>query len=152
MQDTSRKQKAYESYDCSRGASSGSLECHGAFHKAGCVEARCSNSGEIQFGPTRDPAVGEARRPVRPFPEHSSVNGELHHNADPGIVAGCIDVKGRNGGRAGTLVESGGALFLWFSFSLRYNYETHASLGPCRAVPFFSVLFYIRQKLTEDLG
>ncbi|KAF5220239.1 hypothetical protein ECC02_006799 [Trypanosoma cruzi] len=38
MQDTSRKRKAHESYDCPRGASSGSLGCHGAFHKNA---ARC---------------------------------------------------------------------------------------------------------------
>ncbi|KAF5215822.1 hypothetical protein ECC02_011449 [Trypanosoma cruzi] len=94
MQNTSRKRKAHESCDCPRGASSGSLECHGAFHKTRCAEARCSNRGGVQFESTRDLAVGEARRPVRPSPEHSSIFGELHHNADPGVVAGRIDVKG----------------------------------------------------------
>ncbi|KAF8298419.1 hypothetical protein TcYC6_0071570 [Trypanosoma cruzi] len=37
MQNTSTQRKAHESYDCSRGASSGFLECHGAFHKTGCA-------------------------------------------------------------------------------------------------------------------
>ncbi|KAF5215131.1 hypothetical protein ECC02_012198 [Trypanosoma cruzi] len=41
MQDTSRKRKAHESYDCPSRKSFGSLECHGAFHKTGCVAARC---------------------------------------------------------------------------------------------------------------
>ncbi|ESS55149.1 hypothetical protein TCDM_13395 [Trypanosoma cruzi Dm28c] len=53
MQDTSRERKAHESDDCPRGASSGSLGCHGAFHKTRCVEARCSNRGDAQFGSTR---------------------------------------------------------------------------------------------------
>ncbi|KAF5216005.1 trans-sialidase [Trypanosoma cruzi] len=44
--------------------------------------------------PHGDLAVGKARRPVRPSPEHSSIFGEIHHNDDPGVVAGCIDVKG----------------------------------------------------------
>ncbi|KAF5220790.1 hypothetical protein ECC02_006212 [Trypanosoma cruzi] len=79
---------------CPRGASFGSLECHGAFHKTRCVAARCSNRGGVQFEPTRDLAVGEARRPVRPSPEYGSIFGEIHHNADPGVVAGRIDVKG----------------------------------------------------------
>ncbi|EKG01780.1 hypothetical protein TCSYLVIO_007210, partial [Trypanosoma cruzi] len=74
--------------------SSGSLECHGAFHKTRCVAARCSNRGDIQFGSSRDLAVGAARRPVRPFPEYCLIFGEVHHTADPGIVAGRIDVKG----------------------------------------------------------
>ncbi|RNC38262.1 hypothetical protein TcCL_NonESM12506 [Trypanosoma cruzi] len=94
MQDTSRKRKAHESYDRTGGASSGSLACHGAFHKTRCAAARCSNRGHIQFGSTRDLAVGEARRPVRPSREHSLLFVEVHHNADPGIVAGRIDVKG----------------------------------------------------------
>ncbi|EKF26561.1 hypothetical protein MOQ_009739 [Trypanosoma cruzi marinkellei] len=94
MQNALTQRKAHEYYDCPRGASSGFLECHGAFHKAGCVAARCSNRGDVQFGPTRDLAVGEARRPVRPFPEHGSILGEVHHNADPGVMAGRIDVKG----------------------------------------------------------
>ncbi|PWU85100.1 hypothetical protein C4B63_183g19 [Trypanosoma cruzi] len=94
MQDTSRKQKAHESYDCQSRTSSGSLECHGAFHKTRCVETRCSNRGDTQFGPTRDLAVGGARRPVRPSPEYCLIFGEVHHNADPGIVSGRIDVKG----------------------------------------------------------
>ncbi|ESS60926.1 hypothetical protein TCDM_11518 [Trypanosoma cruzi Dm28c] len=64
MQDTSRKRKAHESDDCPSRTNFGSLECHGAFHKTRCVEARCSNRGGIQFGPTRDLAVGGARRPV----------------------------------------------------------------------------------------
>ncbi|KAF8277255.1 hypothetical protein TcYC6_0017570 [Trypanosoma cruzi] len=93
MQDTSRKQKAYESCGCPSRTSSGSLECHGAFQKAGCIEARCSNRGDIQFGPARDLAVGEARRPVRPSPEYCSIFVELHRNADPVVVAGRIDVK-----------------------------------------------------------
>ncbi|RNC33890.1 hypothetical protein TcCL_NonESM13004 [Trypanosoma cruzi] len=88
------QRKAHEYYDCPSRTSSGSLECHGAFHKTGSVEARCSNRGGVQFEPTRDLAVGGARRPVRPSPEHSSIFGELHHNADPGAVAGRIDVKG----------------------------------------------------------
>ncbi|ESS66831.1 hypothetical protein TCDM_04498 [Trypanosoma cruzi Dm28c] len=71
----------------------GSLGCHGAFHKTRCVEARCSNR-EVQFGPTRDLAVGGARRPVRPSPEYCSIFGKVHHGADPGVVAGRIDVKG----------------------------------------------------------
>ncbi|PWV05580.1 hypothetical protein C3747_128g51 [Trypanosoma cruzi] len=94
MQDTSRKRKAHESYDCTGDTISGSLGCHGAFHKTGSVEARCSNRGDMRFGPTRGLAVGEARRPVRPSPEHSAIFGEVHHNADPGVVAGRIDVKG----------------------------------------------------------
>ncbi|KAF8279201.1 hypothetical protein TcYC6_0018860 [Trypanosoma cruzi] len=94
MQDTSRKQKAYESYDCPSRRSSGYLECHGAFHKTQRVETRFSNCGGIQFGPTSDLAVGEARRPVRPSPEYCSIFVEVHHNADPGAVAGRIDVKG----------------------------------------------------------
>ncbi|KAF8308001.1 hypothetical protein TcBrA4_0002560, partial [Trypanosoma cruzi] len=92
MQDTSRKRKAHESDDCSSRTSSGSLECHGAFHKTRCAAARCSNRGDTRFGPTRDLAVGGARRPGRPSPEYSSVFVELHHNADPGVVAGRIDV------------------------------------------------------------
>ncbi|KAF8282273.1 hypothetical protein TcBrA4_0082180 [Trypanosoma cruzi] len=94
MQDTSRKRKAHEFYDCPRGASSGSLECHGAFHKTGCFAARCSNRGDAEFGPATDLAVGGARQSVRPSPGHSSVFVEVHHNADPGVVAGRIDVKG----------------------------------------------------------
>ncbi|ESS62755.1 hypothetical protein TCDM_09564 [Trypanosoma cruzi Dm28c] len=74
--------------------SSGHLECHGAFNRTRCVEARCSNRGDIQFGPTRDLAVGEARRPVRPSPEYCSIFVEVHHSADPGVVAGRIDVTG----------------------------------------------------------
>ncbi|RNC36091.1 rab1 small GTP-binding protein [Trypanosoma cruzi] len=94
MQDTSTKRKAHESYDCQSRTSSGSLECHGAFHRTLCVEARCSNRGGAQFGSTRDLAVGEARRPVRPSPEHCSKFGEVHHSADPGVGAGRIDVEG----------------------------------------------------------
>ncbi|PWU84825.1 hypothetical protein C4B63_199g10 [Trypanosoma cruzi] len=94
MQDTSRKRKAHEYYGCPRGASFGSLGCHGAFHRTQCVEARCSNRGDTRFGSTRDLAVGEARRPVRPSPEYSSIFVEVHHSADPGVVAGRIDVKG----------------------------------------------------------
>ncbi|KAF5224406.1 hypothetical protein ECC02_002662 [Trypanosoma cruzi] len=94
MQDTSRKRKAHESDDCQSRKSFGSLECHGTFHKTGCVAARGSNRGGVQFEPTRDFAVGEARRPVRPSPEYGSIFGEIHHNADPGVVAGRIDVKG----------------------------------------------------------
>ncbi|ESS55020.1 hypothetical protein TCDM_13535 [Trypanosoma cruzi Dm28c] len=60
----------------------------------GSVEARCCNRGDTRFVPTRDLAVGGARRPVRPSPEHSSIFVEVHHNADPGVVAGRIDVKG----------------------------------------------------------
>ncbi|KAF8304735.1 hypothetical protein TcBrA4_0048820 [Trypanosoma cruzi] len=94
MQDTSRKRKAHEFYDCPSRTSFGSLGCHGAFHKTWCVEAHCSNRGDAEFGPTTDLAVGGARRPVRPSPEHSLIFGEVHHNADPGVVAGRIDVKG----------------------------------------------------------
>ncbi|KAF8283107.1 hypothetical protein TcBrA4_0078070 [Trypanosoma cruzi] len=94
MQDTSGKQKAHESDDCSSRASFGSLECHCAFHKTGCVEARCSNRGDMQFGSTRDLAVGEARQSVRPSPEYCLIFVEVHHTADPGVVAGRIDVKG----------------------------------------------------------
>ncbi|EKG00671.1 hypothetical protein TCSYLVIO_008371 [Trypanosoma cruzi] len=61
MQDTSRKREAHEYYDCQSRTSSGSLECHGAFHKTRCVETRCSNRGDAQFEPTRDLAVGGAR-------------------------------------------------------------------------------------------
>ncbi|EKG02320.1 hypothetical protein TCSYLVIO_006658 [Trypanosoma cruzi] len=93
-QDTSRERKAHASYDRPSQKSSGSLECHGAFHKTRCVEARCSNRGDAQFGPTRDFAVGEARRPVRPSPEYCLIFVEVHHSADPGVVAGRIDVKG----------------------------------------------------------
>ncbi|PWV08228.1 hypothetical protein C3747_92g114 [Trypanosoma cruzi] len=95
MQDTSTQRKAHKSYDRPRRTSSGSLECHGAFHKTRCVAARGSNCGETQFGPTRDLAVGEARRPVRPSPEYCSIFGEIHHTADPGVVAGRIFVNGR---------------------------------------------------------
>ncbi|EKG04206.1 hypothetical protein TCSYLVIO_004734 [Trypanosoma cruzi] len=42
----------------------GFLECHGAFHRTRCVEARCSNRGDIQFESTLDLAVGEARQSV----------------------------------------------------------------------------------------
>ncbi|ESS63364.1 hypothetical protein TCDM_08856 [Trypanosoma cruzi Dm28c] len=94
MQDTSRERKAHESYDRQSRTSSGSLECHGAFHKTRCVEARCSNRGEVQFESTRDLEVGEARRPVRPSPEYCSIFVEVHHTADPGLVTGRIDVKG----------------------------------------------------------
>ncbi|ESS60314.1 hypothetical protein TCDM_12168 [Trypanosoma cruzi Dm28c] len=94
MQDTSTQRKAHESYGCPRRTSFGSLECHGAFNKTRCVEARCCNRGDTRFGPTRDLAVGGARRPVRPFQEHSSIFVEVHHNADPGVVAGRIDVRG----------------------------------------------------------
>ncbi|KAF8296044.1 hypothetical protein TcYC6_0090700 [Trypanosoma cruzi] len=94
MQNTSRERKAHEYYDCPRGTSSGSLECHGAFHKTRCVAARCSNRGGVQFGPTRDLAVGEARQSVRPSPEYCLIFVEVHHNADPVVVAGRIDVKG----------------------------------------------------------
>ncbi|RNC60534.1 hypothetical protein TcCL_ESM01701 [Trypanosoma cruzi] len=73
MQDTSTQRKAHESDDCQSRTSPGSLGCRGAFHKTRCVAARCSNRGETQFGPTRDLAVGEARRSVRPSPEHSSI-------------------------------------------------------------------------------
>ncbi|RNC40137.1 rab1 small GTP-binding protein [Trypanosoma cruzi] len=95
MQDTSRKRKAHESDDCQSRTSFGSLGCHGAFHKTRCVEARCSNRGDIQFESTRDLAVGEALRPVRPSPEYCLIFGEIHHNADPGVVADRIDVKGK---------------------------------------------------------
>ncbi|PWU88485.1 hypothetical protein C4B63_72g112 [Trypanosoma cruzi] len=94
MRDTSREGKAHESDDCSSRTSFGSLECHCAFHKTRCVEARCSNRGDTQFESTRDLAVGEARRPVRPSPEYCSIFGKVHHNADPGVVSGRIDVKG----------------------------------------------------------
>ncbi|RNE97599.1 hypothetical protein TcG_12523 [Trypanosoma cruzi] len=94
MQDTSTQRKAHESYGCPRDTSSGSLECHGAFHKTRCVEVRCSNRGDTQFESTRDLAVGGARRPVRPSPEYCSIFVEVHHNADPGVVAGRIDVRG----------------------------------------------------------
>ncbi|RNC41330.1 hypothetical protein TcCL_NonESM09101 [Trypanosoma cruzi] len=36
MQGTSRKRKAYESYDCTGERSFGSLGCHGAFHRTRC--------------------------------------------------------------------------------------------------------------------
>ncbi|RNC39995.1 rab1 small GTP-binding protein [Trypanosoma cruzi] len=94
MQDNSIKRKAHESYDCSSGTSFRTLECHGAFHKKRCAEARCSNRGDVQFGSTRDLAVGEALRSVRPFPEYCLIFGEVHHNADPGVVAGRMDMKG----------------------------------------------------------
>ncbi|KAF8279431.1 hypothetical protein TcBrA4_0104950 [Trypanosoma cruzi] len=44
--------------------------------------------------PHGDLAVGEARQSVRPSPEYCSIFGEVHHNADPGVVSGRIDVKG----------------------------------------------------------
>ncbi|RNF19471.1 rab1 small GTP-binding protein [Trypanosoma cruzi] len=91
MQDSSTQRKAHESDDCSSRTSSGSLECHGAFHKTRCVAARCSNRGDTRFESTRDLAVGEARRPS---PEYCSIFVEVHHTADPGVVAGRIDVKG----------------------------------------------------------
>ncbi|RNC36818.1 rab1 small GTP-binding protein [Trypanosoma cruzi] len=94
MQDTSTQRKAHESYDRPSRTSSGSLECAVAFRKTGCAEARCSNRGHTQFGLTRDLAVGEARRPVRPSPAHSLIFVEVHHSADPGVFAGRIDVKG----------------------------------------------------------
>ncbi|PWU83188.1 hypothetical protein C4B63_362g6 [Trypanosoma cruzi] len=94
MQYTSRKRKAHESDDCPSRTSFGSLECHSAFHRTRCVEARCSNRGDIQFGSTRDLAVGEARRPVRPSPEYCSIFVEVHHTADPGVVAGRNNAKG----------------------------------------------------------
>ncbi|KAF8299769.1 hypothetical protein TcYC6_0062780 [Trypanosoma cruzi] len=94
MQDTSRKRKAHEYYDCTGDTSPGFLGCHGAFRKTRCAAARCSNRVDVQFGPTRDLTVGEARRPVRPSPEYCLIFGEVHHNADPGVVAGRIDVKG----------------------------------------------------------
>ncbi|RNC52894.1 hypothetical protein TcCL_ESM09824 [Trypanosoma cruzi] len=40
-QDTSRKQKAHEYYDCPSRTSFGSLGCHGAFYGTRCVETRC---------------------------------------------------------------------------------------------------------------
>ncbi|KAF8301838.1 hypothetical protein TcYC6_0052240 [Trypanosoma cruzi] len=94
MQDASIQREAHESYGRPRRRGSGSLKCHGAFHKTRCVAARCSNRGEMRFWPTRDLAVGEARRPVRPSPEYCSIFEEVHHNADPGVAAGRIDVKG----------------------------------------------------------
>ncbi|PWV04218.1 hypothetical protein C3747_158g34 [Trypanosoma cruzi] len=95
MQDTSKKQrKAHEYHECPSRTNFGSLGCHGAFHKTRCVEARCANRGDTQFESTRDLAVGEARRSVRPSPEYRSIFGDVHHNADPGVVAGRIDVKG----------------------------------------------------------
>ncbi|EKF27681.1 hypothetical protein MOQ_005862 [Trypanosoma cruzi marinkellei] len=94
MQDTSTQRKPHESDDCPSQTSSGSLECHGAVQKKGCVAACRSNRGDVQFGLTRDLAVGEARQPVRPSPEHSAIFGEVHNNADPGVVADCVVVKG----------------------------------------------------------
>ncbi|KAF8277222.1 hypothetical protein TcYC6_0016240 [Trypanosoma cruzi] len=94
MQGAWTQRRAHESYDCQSRTSSGSLGCHGAFHKTRCVAARCSNRGGVQFGSTRDLAVGEARQTVRPSPELSPIFGELHHIADPGVAAGRIDVKG----------------------------------------------------------
>ncbi|RNC45086.1 hypothetical protein TcCL_NonESM05211 [Trypanosoma cruzi] len=64
MQDTSTQRKAHEYYDYQSRTSPSSLGCHGAFHKTRCVAARCSNRGDIQFGSTRDLAVGEARQSV----------------------------------------------------------------------------------------
>ncbi|PWV12467.1 hypothetical protein C3747_51g134 [Trypanosoma cruzi] len=64
MQDTSRKRKAHESDDCQSRTSSGSLECHGAFHKTGCVEARCSNRGDMQFEPH---VIPQLVKHVNPF-------------------------------------------------------------------------------------
>ncbi|RNC40292.1 rab1 small GTP-binding protein, partial [Trypanosoma cruzi] len=94
MQDTSAQRRAHESCDRPSRTSFGSLECHGTFHKTGCVAARRSNRGDTQILPTRDLAVGEARRFLRPSPERIPIFWELHHNADPGVVAGRIDVKG----------------------------------------------------------
>ncbi|RNE96766.1 hypothetical protein TcG_12871, partial [Trypanosoma cruzi] len=64
MQDTSRKRKAHEYYDRPRGASSGSLGCHGAFHKTRCVEAHCSNRGGAQFNPH---VISQLAKHVDPF-------------------------------------------------------------------------------------
>ncbi|RNC38401.1 hypothetical protein TcCL_NonESM12348 [Trypanosoma cruzi] len=58
------QRETHEYYDCQSRTSSGSLKCHGAFHRTRCVEARCSNLGDVQFESTRDLAVGGARRPV----------------------------------------------------------------------------------------
>ncbi|KAF8282624.1 hypothetical protein TcYC6_0023450 [Trypanosoma cruzi] len=61
MQDTSRKRRLTNLTTAHVERSSGSLECHGALHKTGCVEARSSNRGDMQFDSTRDLAVGDAR-------------------------------------------------------------------------------------------
>ncbi|KAF8295399.1 rab1 small GTP-binding protein [Trypanosoma cruzi] len=126
MQDTSREGKAHASYDRPSRKSSGHLECHGAFHKTRCVEARCSNRGDVQFGPTRDLAVGEARRPVRPSPEYCSIFGKVHHTADPALVAGRIDVKG----------ETAAGQELWLRAEERFFhdfYHNHAATITRRA-------------------
>ncbi|RNE97047.1 hypothetical protein TcG_12742 [Trypanosoma cruzi] len=68
-------------------ATAHSIERGALRHAAQIVET-------YNFESTRDLAVGEARRPVRPSPEYCSIFGDVHHTADPGVVAGRIDVRG----------------------------------------------------------
>ncbi|EKF27493.1 hypothetical protein MOQ_008781 [Trypanosoma cruzi marinkellei] len=93
MQGTSTQRKAYEFDERPRGQVLAFLECHGAFHKTGRAATHRSNRGDVQFGLTRDLAVGGARRPIRPSSEHSLIFGEVNHNADTDVVAGRIEVK-----------------------------------------------------------
>ncbi|KAF8278649.1 hypothetical protein TcYC6_0002930 [Trypanosoma cruzi] len=91
---TLKQRKAHEPDDCPGGTSSGSLECHGAFHKQGVLRHAAPIVETHNLDPQCDLAVGGARQTVRPSPEHSSIFGEVHHSAGPGVVAGRIDVKG----------------------------------------------------------
>ncbi|RNC42795.1 SH3 domain protein [Trypanosoma cruzi] len=62
--------------------------------KRGALRRAAQIVGTHDLDLTRDLAVGEARQSVRISPEYCSIFGEVHHNADPGVVAGRIDVKG----------------------------------------------------------
>ncbi|KAF5214473.1 hypothetical protein ECC02_012927 [Trypanosoma cruzi] len=69
------------------GATAHSIKRGALRHAAEIVET-------YNLDPHGDLAVGEARQSVRPSPEYCSIFEEVHHNADPGVVAGRIDVKG----------------------------------------------------------
>ncbi|EKF26769.1 hypothetical protein MOQ_009525 [Trypanosoma cruzi marinkellei] len=91
--ETSAQREAGESDDRPGRTSLGLLERRGAFRKTGRAAARGSNRGGARFKLAHDLAVGGARRPIRPFPEHGLLFGEVRRNADPGAVAGRIGVK-----------------------------------------------------------
>ncbi|KAF8287606.1 hypothetical protein TcYC6_0004750 [Trypanosoma cruzi] len=69
------------------GATAHSIKRGALRHAAEIVET-------YNLDPHGDLAVGEARQSVRNSPEYCSIFEEVHHNADPGVVAGRIDVKG----------------------------------------------------------
>ncbi|RNC51546.1 hypothetical protein TcCL_ESM11327, partial [Trypanosoma cruzi] len=69
------------------GATAHSIKRGALRHAAEIVET-------YNLDPHGDLAVGEARQSVRPSPEYCSIFEEVHHNADPAVVAGRIDVKG----------------------------------------------------------